>query len=93
MEDSALLEALLLLAEELGMRVDRLSERGLEEGMAPAASARCRLRGETWVMLSPADPARRWIEVLGEGLRDVGGAALEDRYLPPALREVIFPGG
>ena len=42
MEDSALLEALLLLAEELGMRVDRLSERGLEEGMAPAASARSR---------------------------------------------------
>lgn len=91
MEPSALFEALLVLADEVGLRVDRLSGRGLEDGMAPAASARCRLRGDTWVMLAPADPVTRWIEVLGEGLREVGGPELENRYLPPALRDAIFP--
>ena len=93
MEASDLLEALLLLADEVGMRVDRLSGRGLEDGMAPPASARCRLRGETWVMLAPGDPAQRWIEVLAEGLREVAGAQLEERYLPPAVREALFPQG
>jgi hypothetical protein len=92
-EPSALFEALLSIAEEVGMRVDRLSGRGLEDGMAPPASARCRLRGETWVMLAPSDPATRWIEVLGEGLREVAGEDLEARYLPPAVRQAIFPEG
>jgi len=93
MESSAILEALLRLADDVGMRVDRLSNRGLEDGMAPAGSARCRLRGETWVMLAPNDPPKRWIEVLGEGLREVAGEELEARYLAPAVREVLFPEG
>jgi hypothetical protein len=88
-----LLECLLGLADEVGMRVDGLPGRGLEDGMAPPASARCRLRGETWVMLAPGDPATRWIAVLGEGLREVTGDALDARYLAPAVREAIFPGG
>jgi hypothetical protein len=92
-EPSALFEALLSIAEEVGMRVDRLSSRGLEDGMAPPASARCRLRGETWVMLAPGDPVARWVEVLAEGLREVAGPDLEARYLPPAVREAIFPEG
>ena len=75
------------------MRVDRLASRGLEDGMTPPGSARCRLRGETWVMLAPGDPAARWIEVLGEGLREVAGDDLEARYLAPALRDAIFPEG
>ena len=93
MEPSAILEALLLLAEDVGMRVDRLSNRSLEDGMAPAGSARCRLRGETWVMLAPNDPPKRWIQVLAEGLREVAGDQLEARYLPPAVREALFPEG
>ncbi len=93
MEALALLEVLLTIAEEVGMRVDRLSGGGLEDGMAPPISGRCRLRGETWVMLAPSDPATRWVEVLGEGLREVARADLEARYLPPAVRDAIFPEG
>ena len=44
-------------------------------------------------MLAPGDPAERWIEVLCEGLREVGGDALEARYLAPAVREALFPEG
>jgi hypothetical protein len=40
-------------------------------------------------VLSTADPASAQIEVLARGLRLQGGAALEERYLPPALREVL----
>ncbi len=93
MESAALLEELVALADAVGLRVERLSSRAPGEDLSPAVSGRCRLRGETWVLLAPADPIERRIEALAAALRDLAAPELESRYLPPALRAVLFPEG
>jgi hypothetical protein len=92
-EAPALLEALVALADDVGLRVDRLPARAPDGGVSATVSGRCRLRGETWVLLADGDPLERRVEVLASALRDLAGEALERRYLAPALRESIFPEG
>ena len=93
MTEKELIEAMLELANDLDLEV-RVAGSALTPGSdAPLVSAVCRLKGRLWVVLSTADPASAQIEVLARGLRLQGGAALEERYLPPALREVLaLPG-
>ena len=73
------------LAAEVGLEV-RAAGRGPEE---LAASGVCRVRGDVWVVLSASDPLTRRNQVLAEGLRTHAGAALEGRYLPPAIRALL----
>jgi hypothetical protein len=49
----------------------------------------CRVRGETWVVLSGSDSPADRIRVLAAALREHAGDWLEQRYLPPSLRERI----
>ena len=91
MTDNELIGALLELAKDLELEV-RVAGSALTPGIeAPLVSAVCRVRGRLWVVLSTADPASAQIDVLARGLRMQGARALEKRYLPPALRELLAP--
>jgi hypothetical protein len=86
-EEAEILRALLDLAGEAGLPVRRIAGRAGGEGEPSASSAVCRVRGDTWVVLSEADPPRARIAVLCRGLRQQAPDLLEGRYLPPALRQ------
>ncbi|MDH5306849.1 MAG: hypothetical protein OEW02_06670 [Myxococcales bacterium] len=89
MQAEALLEALLALARETGLAVRRVGAAAAGEGIAPTASALCRVRGELWVVLVDSDPAPRRAAVLARGLRVHAPQQLEGRYLPPAVRACL----
>jgi hypothetical protein len=89
MEPSQILEALLDLAREAGLQVRPVGRGGLEAGEAQPGSAVVRVRGEVWVMLSSIDPVAIQLEVLARALREHAGDWLEERHLPPALRELL----
>ena len=93
MEDRALLDALLALAEECDLRVEDLPSRSALEGFSPAGSGLCRVRGRSWVLLSPAEPLERRIEILAAALRETAADTLRERYLPPAVRARVFLAG
>lgn len=93
METQALLDALRVLAEECDLRVEELPAQAALEGISPTASGLCRVRGRSWVLLAPTDPQERRIEVLAAALRELATESLRGRYLPPAVRECVFPGG
>ena len=89
MEAPALLAALRELADELGLRVERVGGQPTLEGLSPGSSAVCKLRGQTVVFLSDSDPLATRIRTLARGLRQHSGEALEERFLPPALRTCL----
>jgi hypothetical protein len=92
MDDAALLAALCELAAELDLTVRRLPADASFEGLVPAGSGACTLRGRRIVLLSASDPPERQVEVLAHALRAHAGASLEMRFLPPAIRECLDRG-
>ena len=86
MDPTDLLEALAGIAAEAGLSVRRVTG-SPGDGEPPMASGVCRVRGELWVLLSEADPFEHRIEVLAQALRSHASRLLEERYLPPAVRE------
>ncbi|MDJ0851512.1 MAG: hypothetical protein QNK04_24325 [Myxococcota bacterium] len=84
METAELMETLLDLAREVDLEVRLVGETD-----GALTSALCRVRGRTWVVLSRSDPAPAQIEVLVQGLRATAGDALDGRYLPPAVRDLL----
>ena len=90
MQPADLMKAFLELASEakLEVRLAGGSPRGDFEQQT--ASGVCRLRDATWVVLSQADPVDVQLDVLAAALREHAAAVLEERYLPPAVRERLF---
>jgi hypothetical protein len=82
-ELSELLERLAELAREAGLVV-RETRAG---GEGELASGTCRVRGELWVVLAGGDTLEQRVEVLARALNLHAAQVLEDRYLPPAVRE------
>jgi hypothetical protein len=79
-------------AELLRFLVDFAGEAGIQVRAAAGAeaaleSALCRVRGELWLVLVPADPLEHRIDVVVRALRAHAGTLLEERWLPPAVRE------
>ncbi|MEE9281067.1 MAG: hypothetical protein V3V67_12910 [Myxococcota bacterium] len=87
MESAQLLQALVELAREAELEVRTLGLAGGSEPEVTAPSAACRVRGEVWVVLSRADPLEVRLEVLADALKTHRGDWLEQRWLPPAVRE------
>lgn len=97
MEPRQLLELLVGLAEEAGIAV-RVARGGESELPPPARSGVCRLRGRLLLVVSSAEPVEARIEAVAAALREHGGSLLEQRFLPPAVRERLdrpgrLPGG
>ena len=90
MQPSDVLEVLLALASEAGMRV-QVAGRDARPGDAlpPVASGICRVRGVWWVVLSSNEPAEAQIGTLARALKTHAGSLLEERHLPPAVRAVV----
>ena len=91
MQQASLMQALLDLADEVGLEVRAVRAGG--EGEPPLASGVCRVKGRVWLVLSSADPVDVQISTLAEALVAHLGGALEDRYLPPAVRALLDRGG
>ena len=79
-----MLDALVGLAEEAGIAV-RIARAG--ESELPPRSGLCRVRGNLLLVLSAAEPLEARIEAAAAALGTHGGALLESRFLPPAVRE------
>jgi hypothetical protein len=84
MEPRLVLEQLVGLAEEAGIavRVARAAE-----SETPPRSGVCVVRGRPLLVISAAEPLEARIEAVVAALREHGGGALEERFLPPAVRE------
>ena len=50
-----------------------------------------KLKGKVFVMLSSVDPVAIQLEILAGALREHAADFLEERHLPPALRELLDP--
>jgi hypothetical protein len=83
----ALLEALVELATEAGIRV-----RAARPDEPPLASGLCKVKGEIWLVLLPSDPVEHQIDLVCGALRAHAAELLETRWLPPELRSRIEGG-
>ncbi len=89
MEPTELLELLLALARDAGLEVRTLGRGRGGDLDAHAVSGTCRVRGAVWVVISASDPLELRLDVLARALRTHASALVENRYLPPAVRERI----
>lgn len=94
MEERDVLEVLLELAAEAGVRVQIAGREARGGDALPLVSGVCRVRGEWWVVLSSSEPVGAQIRTLGEALKKHAGTLLDDRHLPPAVRDLLddLPG-
>jgi len=86
-------------AEVLAFLVDLSREAGLQvrsvgaaQAELPVRSGICRLRDGIFVILVASDSVEDRIAALAQALREHRPAALEGRYLPPAVRERLEQG-
>ena len=86
MDSHSLLNALIDLAETLGIATRRVSRAGEGPG-----GALVRLKGRELLMLDPASPLADQIAVVAAALK--GRPSLDDRFLPPEVRQVIETAG
>lgn len=84
MESRQLLDALVALAQEAGIAV-RVAKDG-ESDLQPR-SGLCRVRGSLWLVLAASEPLEARIDAVVAALHSHGAALLEERFLPPAVRE------
>ncbi len=87
MEPIELLELLLALARDAGLEVHTLGRGGDLD--AHAVSGTCRVRGAVWVVISASDPLELRLDILARALHTHASVLIENRYLPPAVRERI----
>jgi hypothetical protein len=87
MEGAALRDALTELARECGLSVRVL--RGGGDSAAGLASGPALVRGAPWIVLVASDPLDAQIAALSAGLVRFARAALDARYLPPAVRACL----
>jgi hypothetical protein len=84
-----LLEELVGLAEEVGLRIRRIRGAPAGDGETAVASGVVRVRGEVWVVLSEADSLEERVSTVAAALGREASARLEGRYLTPVLRDRI----
>ena len=77
------------LAEAAGLEVRGLPGGSFREGESATSSGICRVRDSIWVLLAPGDSVEEHISVLVSALETHAAGFLEDRYLPPAVRQRI----
>lgn len=86
MEAPALLDYLVELAREAGIRVRVIPRSSAELDLAPHSGI-CRIRGALWLLLASSESLEDRIEAAAAAVRDHVPGVLEGRYLPPAVRE------
>ena len=89
MDPRDLLEGLLEMAAGAQLEVRILSKQAAATDNGLTGSAACRVGSRIWVVLSPDDPPMHQAEVLAEALARYRSEFLGDRFMSPALRELI----
>jgi len=88
-EPNQQLDFLVGLAEEAGITV-RVMPRGAGRSGDPLPeSGPCQVRGAPWLILAAGEPLSARIAAAVAALRRFAGPELEDRYLPPAVRDLL----
>jgi hypothetical protein len=85
-EGQSLLDFLVELAQSAGVQV-RVIPRYAAEGDPAPRSGICRIRGDPWLLLASGEPLEDRIEAAATAVRVHAREVLEERYLPPAVRE------
>ena len=57
----------------------------------PLLSGVCRLRGKLYIVLSANESVPVQIEALATALRENAAETLQNRHLPPAIRDLLDP--
>lgn len=89
MTETALVEALLELANRADLEVRVLSGAGAGVEFRPNESAACRVGERIWVVLAPDDPAAHQARVLGEALCRFRAEFLEEVFVAPGVRDFL----
>ncbi len=89
MERAELLDALLELARNLGIAVRRQTLRAAAVDERLPTTGLCRINGEPILLVMDHEPIEDRIATVALALRQTAGDALEDRYLPPRIRETL----
>jgi hypothetical protein len=90
MQPVDMMKALLELADAAKLEVRVAGGNAYGDPEFATASGVCRLRDATWVVLSQTDSVDVQVEVLADALRTHASDLLQERYLPPAVRELLF---
>ena len=85
MDDHAKLEALIDLAESLGIAMR--SAAALDGSEAGGAGALVKLKGKEILFLNPQASTADQIDLLARVLK--GRVEIEDKFLPPQIRQII----
>jgi hypothetical protein len=91
-EGQALLDFLVELAQEAGVKVRVIPHSAGEIDPAPRSGS-CRIRGDPWLLLASHESLEDRIEAALAAVRAHALEALEGRYLPPAVRERLDSPG
>ncbi len=93
MERAEVFGCLLDLAREHGISVHKQqASRHGEPDLAPR-SGLCRVNGEQWLVIIGQESLEDRIAAAAQALAAVAGDALEERYLPPAVRNALVSPG
>lgn len=87
MQPAEVMEALLEIAEAAEIEVRSTRAGAPADADWFTASGVCRVEGRVWVVLSESDPVDIQLDVLASALREHAAEQLEQRFLPPAVRE------
>jgi hypothetical protein len=85
-EGQALLDFLVELVQDAGVKVRVIPRAGAEVDPAPRSGS-CRIRGAPWLLLASDESLEDRIEAALAAVRAHALEALEGRYLPPAVRQ------
>jgi hypothetical protein len=83
----SLLDFLVELAQEAGVKVRVIPRSAAAELEPLPRSGICRIRGDPWLLLASGESLEDRIEAAATAVRVHAPAVLEGRYLPPAVRE------
>lgn len=86
MTGEEILDRLVDLARDAGLRVQLLRGGPATAGGPAPESAVCRVYGEVRIVLAEVDPIERRIDLVAGALRERAPRLLEERFLPPAVR-------
>jgi hypothetical protein len=92
-EPTEQLDFLVGLAEESGITVRVMPRGSARSGEPLPESGPCQVRGAPWLILAAGEPLSARIDAAVAALRRFAGSDLEDRYLPPAVRDLLERGG
>ncbi len=86
-----MLDELADLARAGGLEVRRVGAPRSDLDAPLVQSSTCRVRGRVFVVLSGADPVDVQIDVLAAAIRAHASGLIEQRWLPPAVRQKLGP--